>query len=177
MIVKEMGFDPLSSFFCSALATVVAVDKSLWKEKMELYRSFGWSEDDVVSAFKRQPEVMTLSKDKIVRMMDIFVKESGLGLSIVSRYPKLLLLSLEKTIIPRYSVISVLMSRELLNGDVNFDTICHLKEEKFLEKYVIKYQVKVPQVMQAYQSKMRTVLPMSRRNKGEPKHYCQPKTD
>ncbi|KAK1317405.1 hypothetical protein QJS10_CPA05g00647 [Acorus calamus] len=86
---------------------------------------------------------MTLSKDKIVRMMDFFVKESGLGLSIVSGYPKLLLLSLEKTIIPRYSVIIVLMSRELLNGDVNFYTICHLKEEKFLEKYVIKYQLEI----------------------------------
>ncbi|KAK1317795.1 hypothetical protein QJS10_CPA05g00650 [Acorus calamus] len=52
---------------------------------------------------------------------------------------------------PRYSVTRLLISHELLNKDVNFLSICILKEEKFLEKYVIKYLEKVPQVMQAYQ--------------------------
>ncbi|KAK1292605.1 hypothetical protein QJS10_CPB17g01590 [Acorus calamus] len=153
MIVKEMGFDPLSSFFCSALATVVGINKSIWEEKMELFRRYGWSEDDIVSAFKKQPQIMVLSKEKIKKMMDFFVKESRCGLSLVSRYPNMLLLSLEKRIIPRYSVTHVLVSHGLLSRDVNFITIFMLKEAKFLEKYVIKYQENVPQVMQAYQCK------------------------
>ncbi|KAK1317792.1 hypothetical protein QJS10_CPA05g00653 [Acorus calamus] len=140
IIVKEMGFDPSSSFFFMALANVVGTDKSKWVEKMELYGSFGWSEDDIVSAFKKQPQIMVLSKEKITRMMDFFVKESGLGLSFVSRYPDALLLSLEKRIRHRHSVTRVLISHGLLNKDVNFYTIFKLTEAKFLDKYVIKYQ-------------------------------------
>ncbi|KAK1317793.1 hypothetical protein QJS10_CPA05g00652 [Acorus calamus] len=153
MIVKEMGFDPSSSLFCLALSSIVGTSKLKWEEKKELYRSFGWSEDDIISAFKRQPQIMVISKEKIARMMNFFVKESGWGLSIISKSPNLLMFSFEKTIMPRYSVTCVLESHGLLNRDVNFYGICRLKEAKFLEKFVIKYQEKVPQVMQAYQGK------------------------
>ncbi|KAK1279298.1 hypothetical protein QJS04_geneDACA015101 [Acorus gramineus] len=140
IIVKDMGFDPSSSFFFMALANVVGTDKSKWVEKMELYKSFGWSQDDIVSAFKKQPQIMVLSKEKITRMMDFFVKESGLGLSFVSRYPDALLHGLEKRIMRRYSVTRVLISHGLLNKDVNYYTIFKLTDAKFLDKYVIKYQ-------------------------------------
>ncbi|KAK1318224.1 hypothetical protein QJS10_CPB04g00607 [Acorus calamus] len=154
--VKAMGFEPSSSFFDVAIGTITGISESHWEEKFELYRSFGWSEDDILSAFKKQPQIMNLSKDKLRKMMDFFSKELGLGLSVVSHYPNLLLLSLEKTVIPRWSVIRVLMSHGILNKDVNFYSICHLKEKEFLEKYVIKYQEKIPQVLEAYQG--RTVI-------------------
>ncbi|KAK1319469.1 hypothetical protein QJS10_CPB04g00609 [Acorus calamus] len=96
---------------------------------------------------------MRISKDKIRRVMDFLLKELGLRLSIISCYPYLLVYSLEKTIIPRSSVIRVLTSHGILNKDVNFISIFHLSEKKFLEKYVIKYQEMVPQVSQAYQGK------------------------
>ncbi|KAK1294213.1 hypothetical protein QJS10_CPA16g01298 [Acorus calamus] len=150
--VKAMGFEPSSSYFNVALVSITSISESNWEEKFELYRSFGWSEDDILSAFKKQPQIMALSKDKMRKMMDFFSKEPGLGLSVVSHYPNLLLLSLEKTIIPRWSVICVLMSHGILNKDVNFYTICCSKEKIFLEKYVIKYQ-KVTQVLEAYQGK------------------------
>ncbi|KAK1279296.1 hypothetical protein QJS04_geneDACA015103 [Acorus gramineus] len=153
MIIEKMGIDPSSSVFYFAIASVVCTEKSKWEEKMELYKSFGWSEDDIISAFKRQPQIMVISKEKMARMMDFFVNESMWGLSTISSSPELLMFSLEKTIIPRNSVICVLLSNGLLKGNVNFYTICHLKEAKFLEAYVIKYQEKVPQVMQAYQGK------------------------
>ncbi|KAK1277284.1 hypothetical protein QJS04_geneDACA003510 [Acorus gramineus] len=152
--VKAMGFKPLSFLFYSALGTILSISESKWEEKFELYRSFGWSKDDILSALKKQPEIMLTSQDKIRKMMDFFSKEPGLGLSILSSYPHLLWRSLEKAIIPRYSVIHVLTSQGLLNKDVNFSVICSLKKEKFLEKYVIQYQDKVPQVLQAYRGKM-----------------------
>ncbi|KAK1296178.1 hypothetical protein QJS10_CPB15g02187 [Acorus calamus] len=146
--VEAMGFKPSSSLFHVALGTIMSISESIWEEKFELYGSFGWSEDDILSVFKKQPRIMELSKDKIRKMRDFFSKEPGLGLSVISHCPNLLLFSLEKTIIPRWSVICVLMSHGILNKDVKLYTICILKEEKFLEKYVIKYQEKVPQVLQ-----------------------------
>ncbi|KAK1318707.1 hypothetical protein QJS10_CPB04g00583 [Acorus calamus] len=151
--VKAMDFRPSSSLFYMALGSILSISESHWEEKFELYRSFGWSEDDILLAFKKMPRIMELSNDKIRRMMDFFLKEPGLGLSIISSWPHLLLFSLEKTIIPRWSVIRVLTSHGILNKDANVSTIFKLQEEKFLEKYVIKYQEKVPQVLQAYHGK------------------------
>ncbi|KAK1277281.1 hypothetical protein QJS04_geneDACA003513 [Acorus gramineus] len=153
MKVKAMDFNPSSSFFYLALNTVLSLSRLKWEEKFEFYRSFGWSEEDFISAFKKQPLLMNLSKDKIRRMMDFFLNEPGLGLSIISSSPRLLTCSLEKTIIPRYSVMRVLMSHGLVSQDMHLSTIFCSKEEKFLEKYVIKYQDKVPQVLQAYRGK------------------------
>ncbi|KAK1318701.1 hypothetical protein QJS10_CPB04g00585 [Acorus calamus] len=150
--VKAMDLRPSSSSFYIALGSILSLSESHWEEKFELYRSFGWSEDDFLSAFKKQPQIMNISKVKMRKMMDFFLKEPGLGLSSVSSWPHLLLFSLEKTIIPRWSVIRVLTSHGILNKDVNVCTIFKL-EEKFLEKYVIKYQEKVPQVLQAYHGK------------------------
>ncbi|KAK1294216.1 hypothetical protein QJS10_CPA16g01295 [Acorus calamus] len=150
MKVKAMDFNPSSSSFYLALFAILGMSKSKWEEKFELYRSFGWSDDDI---FKKQPQIMNISKDKIRRMMDFFLKDPGLGLSIVSSRPALMMLSLEKTIIPRYSVIHVLKSYGLVNKDVNLSTIWKMKENKFLDKYIIKYQEKVPQVLQVYQGK------------------------
>ncbi|KAK1277282.1 hypothetical protein QJS04_geneDACA003512 [Acorus gramineus] len=151
--VKAMDFRPSSSLFYVALGSILSISESHWEEKFELYRSFGWSEDDILSVFKKQPQIMTLSKVKMRKMMNFFLKEPGLGLSIISSCPHLLLLSLEKTIIPRWSVIRVLTSHGILNKDANVSTIFKSKEEKFLEKYVMKYQEKVPQVLQAYHGK------------------------
>ncbi|KAK1316228.1 hypothetical protein QJS10_CPA05g00649 [Acorus calamus] len=88
MIVEKMGIDPSSSVFYFAIASVVCTEKSKWEEKMELYKSFGWSEDDVVSAFKRQPQIMSISKEKMARMMDFFVNESMWGLSTIIQLPR-----------------------------------------------------------------------------------------
>ncbi|KAK1277283.1 hypothetical protein QJS04_geneDACA003511 [Acorus gramineus] len=107
----------------------------------------------MLSAFKKRPQIMNLSKVKMRKIMNFFLKEPGLGLSVISSWPNFLLCSLEKKISPRYSVIRVLKSLGLPNKDVRFTTICCLKEEKFLEKYVIQYQDKVPQVLQAYRQK------------------------
>ncbi|KAK1278131.1 hypothetical protein QJS04_geneDACA003508 [Acorus gramineus] len=151
--VKAMDIRPSSSSFYFALGTILGISESHWEEKFELYRSFGWSEDDILSAFKKQPQIMTLSKVKMRKMMNFFLKEPGLGLSIISSWPHLLLFSLEKTIIPRWSVIRVLTSHGILNKDPNVSTIFKSKEKKFLEKYVIKYKEKFPQVLQAYHRK------------------------
>ncbi|KAK1294861.1 hypothetical protein QJS10_CPA16g01301 [Acorus calamus] len=135
-----MDLKPSSSLFYMAFGTLLRIGESLWEEKFVLYISFGWSEDDILSAFKKKPQIKELSKDKMRRMMDFFLKNPDWG------YPSFL----EKRIIPRWSVIRVLTSHGILNKYVNLYTICKLKEEKFLERYVIKYQEKVPQVLQAY---------------------------
>ncbi|KAK1293802.1 hypothetical protein QJS10_CPA16g01276 [Acorus calamus] len=131
--VKAMDFRPSSSSFHVALGSILSISESHWEQKFELYRSFGWLEDDILSAFKKQPQIMNVSDVKMRKKMNFFLKEPGLGLSIVSSCPNLMLYSLERRVIPRYSVIHVLKSLGLLTKDVKLTTICQLNEEKFLE--------------------------------------------
>ncbi|KAK1318226.1 hypothetical protein QJS10_CPB04g00605 [Acorus calamus] len=87
---KAMDFKLESLFFYVALGSTLSLSESNWEEKIELYRSFGWSEDDIRSAFKKQPQIMNLSEVKMRKMMDFFLKEPGLGLSVVLNCPHLL---------------------------------------------------------------------------------------
>ncbi|KAK7329416.1 hypothetical protein VNO77_23583 [Canavalia gladiata] len=65
--LKTLGFDPSTSYFAPALLAKIAVGKSLWDEKIDVFKSWGWSEETILEAFRRQPNCMLASKDKINR--------------------------------------------------------------------------------------------------------------
>lgn len=63
--VMEMGFTPLRKTFVHALKSVSAMSKSTWECKVDLYKRWGWSEDEILLAFKKNPTCMMLSEKKI----------------------------------------------------------------------------------------------------------------
>lgn len=84
-VVKEMGIDPLSSQFISAIKAKVA----------------------------KNPWSMILSIDKIMAAMDIFVNQKGGESSFIAKRSRLILLSMEKRIVPRVAVIQFPLSKGL----------------------------------------------------------------
>ncbi|GMY16465.1 transcription termination factor mterf15, mitochondrial [Fagus crenata] len=151
--VKEMGFDPLKTPF------VLAIKAFLWSKpnlesKLELYKRWGWSKDVALLAFRRQPNCMQLSEEKITKAMDFLVDKMGCPSADIAKYPLVLCLSLEKRIIPRFSVINILLANGLLKNDLCPSTFLKHNEKCFLEKFVIKFQDDVPQLLNVYQGKM-----------------------
>ncbi|KAA8527475.1 hypothetical protein F0562_034810 [Nyssa sinensis] len=132
--VKKMGFDPLRVKFVIAIYALRAMSKSVWKKKMEVFKKWGLSEDEVLVAFGKHPWCMITSEDKIMRVMDFFVNKMGWDSSIVAKRPVLLSLSLEKRIIPRYLVYQVLLSKGLIKKDFNLVTMLVCPEKVFLKK-------------------------------------------
>ncbi|OVA18778.1 Glycoside hydrolase [Macleaya cordata] len=122
-----------------------------WEKKTEVFKSVGWSEYEILSAFRLQPNFMLTSEEKIRKMIDFFVNKLGLKPSNVAQYPNLILYSLEKRIIPWSSVIQVLKSKGLMKKDQGVITALHLSKDAFEKRYVIKYQETVPKVIEAYQ--------------------------
>ncbi|XP_077247619.1 uncharacterized protein LOC143887418 [Tasmannia lanceolata] len=152
MAIKEMGFDPLKSTFIKAVYIMSAMTKSNWEAKLEVYRSEGWSENEILYAFKMEPMCMGLSEKKIRKVMGYFVNKMGWKPSVISRNPSLLGLSFEKRIYPRCSVIKILMSEGSINKDYNPAYVLKLTEEDFMKKFVIKNQEKVPNLQRLYQN-------------------------
>ncbi|KAK1294288.1 hypothetical protein QJS10_CPA16g01211 [Acorus calamus] len=148
--IKKIGFDPLSRSYTEALHVMLGMSSSNWQRKCEVYKSLGFSEDELLKIFKKYPVGMQLSETKIRKGMEFFMKCLNWDPSAISKYPVALNLSLEKRIIPRYTVMQMLLSNGLLKKDVNWGAIFMLKEKDFLKKFVNKYQGEAPKLMEAY---------------------------
>ncbi|GLT69998.1 hypothetical protein SLA2020_421030 [Shorea laevis] len=62
--------------------------------------------------------------------------------------------SLEKRIIPRCSVLQLLISKRLIKKNTSIFHVVRMSENKFVEKFVRKYQNEVPDVVRAHQGKI-----------------------
>ncbi|KAF5454406.1 hypothetical protein F2P56_024074 [Juglans regia] len=152
--VMKLGFDPNNLLFVLAIRSMAVMSEALWEKKVEALRSFGLSKDEIDSAFKQQPMCMITSEKKIMKVMGFFVNNLKMKPSMISKNPNLLLLSLEKRIIPRCSVLQLLMSKGLIEEDTSILHTFKMTEKTFVEKLVEKYQNEVPDVIRAHQGKI-----------------------
>ncbi|XXG44385.1 hypothetical protein AAC387_Pa01g4206 [Persea americana] len=151
--VEGFGFDRLSSAFVIAVRVMSVLSRSTWERKLEVYRRVGWSEDEILTAFKKQPWCMILSEKKIKRTVEFLVKELGIKASDICQCPNILLLSFEMRIVPRCAVMQVLVSRNLIRKDFCLSSVMSCNELDFLRKFVTKYQEEAPEALMAYQGR------------------------
>ncbi|KAL0548363.1 hypothetical protein IC582_012812 [Cucumis melo] len=109
--VTEMGFSPQRLQFLVAVFALRSMTKSSWDKKVEVYRKWGLSEEEIRLAFRRHPMCMAFSEDKTNGVMDFFVNKIGCQSSFVARKPSLLSFSLKKKILPRGYIYQVCCQR------------------------------------------------------------------
>ncbi|XP_010555857.1 PREDICTED: uncharacterized protein LOC104825255 isoform X4 [Tarenaya hassleriana] len=61
----DLGFKPSNPLVVSAIRAICQISGSIWDRKVELYRKWGWSKEDFVTAFKKHPSIMFTSEEKI----------------------------------------------------------------------------------------------------------------
>ncbi|KAA8527474.1 hypothetical protein F0562_034811 [Nyssa sinensis] len=152
--VKKMDFNPVRVKFVTAIHALRAMSKSVWKKKMEVFKKWGLSEDEVLVAFGKHPWCMMTSEDKITGVMDFFVNKMGWESSIVAKRPGLLTLSLEKRIVPRCLVYQVLLSKGLIKEDFSLATMLEYPEKLFLKKVTSCCDEEAPELLKFYQEKL-----------------------
>ncbi|XP_059631373.1 uncharacterized protein LOC132274185 [Cornus florida] len=141
--VDEMGFDRKSKMFLSAIRTISSMTKENWELKLELFKSMGFSEDDILSVFRRLPQVFAVSERKIKAITQFFLSTGKCDISFLVKNPNLLLLSVENRLKPRLRVMEVLEKRNLLLKKPSFTTVFQRSDKKFFEKYVLPYSDEV----------------------------------
>ncbi|TQD83993.1 hypothetical protein C1H46_030443 [Malus baccata] len=153
--VKEMGFSLQTSTFVFALHTLCGKSsKLIWKRSCKIFMSWGWSEDDFLSAFRKNPEFTIVSEKKLVQVMDFLVNKMGWPSGMIARYPRVMRHSLEKRIRPRCLVVKVLRLKGLIDENLSLDYVMQPQERLFLERFVTKFQIEVPQLWNVYQGKV-----------------------
>ncbi|XP_065868914.1 transcription termination factor MTERF4, chloroplastic-like [Euphorbia lathyris] len=149
--VKNLGFETTDRMFIQAFRVMVQMSESTWKKKIEVMKSMGFSEDDILKAFKRFPQCLSCSEENIRKTLDFYFNTMKLDPQTIIVNPCLLGYSIEKRVRPRYHVLKVLESKKLIKGikDKEFNHI-KIGENNFLEKYIDQFIDEVPSLLEFY---------------------------
>ncbi|XP_010547250.2 PREDICTED: uncharacterized protein LOC104819065 [Tarenaya hassleriana] len=155
--VREMGFEPTETNFGNAVAAIGWCSKSVWEGKMNLFRSYGLSDSEILKGFKKQPRIMMFRQENTIKKMNFFIKRLHWCPQKVMMAPHVLLPSFEKRIIPRLSVLYLLVTRgeveeKEISSVMNF---LKMAEREFVEKFVAAYKDRIPQISEANEGKLK----------------------
>ncbi|GLT93389.1 hypothetical protein SLE2022_111850 [Rubroshorea leprosula] len=148
--VKNMGVSPKDSIFIRGIQVLSHMSEATWKNKMELFKSLGWSEGDLLRTFRVAPFCFAYSEKKIRSQMDFLLNTVNAEQKTVIAFPKILTYSLDKRLRPRYEVLKVLLSKKLIREDIKILWLLDLSDKKFLDTYVTKHLDKVPSLLDVY---------------------------
>ncbi|CAN6290330.1 unnamed protein product [Urochloa humidicola] len=143
------------SGFVRGFRVLCRLSRENWLRKLALYRSFGVSEGDLLKALKKQPTMVSLSDEIITKKLRFYLNELKLELSDVMGQPVIMGHSLEKRIIPRCAVLSVLMREGKIEPNIKLITALLGSTKNFSDKYVLRYAHHVPDVVKAYEGKIK----------------------
>lgn len=148
--VKELGFEPKAGMFVHALRVMVSMNDSTWKKKINVLKSFGWSEEEILTAFKRHPLCLACSEEKMRDVADFCFNTAKLDPGTLISYPKFFGYGLNKRLWPRYKVFEVLKVKNLINKNKKIAQLFMEGERSFVENYVLKHLDEIPDLMDIY---------------------------
>ncbi|KAK1384712.1 Mitochondrial transcription termination factor family protein [Heracleum sosnowskyi] len=148
--ITELGFRPEKRSFLDAIHLFSGLSKSTRDRKWDLYRQWGWSDDEILSAVRKQPFIMATSEEKIDRVMDFLVNKMGWGVSQVSYRPLTVMHSLENWTMPRCLVVKFLLSKGVLKENLTLSSFIGLSGKKFRERFVDGFSENFPEVITLY---------------------------
>ncbi|XP_043703786.1 transcription termination factor MTERF6, chloroplastic/mitochondrial-like [Telopea speciosissima] len=149
--VEELGLNPKTSVFVHGVRTFAGSKKPLWEAKFAVFRSFGWSEDVILKLFQKQPSIFSISEKVIRERLGFFMNEINWTVDDLLKCPVAFLCSMEKRILPRCSVLQLLLAKGLVKKK-SMGRAFLLTEDKFLKQFVMRYLDVQPELLKVYQS-------------------------
>ncbi|KAL3535614.1 hypothetical protein ACH5RR_004075 [Cinchona calisaya] len=146
----KMGFNAKKLTFVLAVRVFCKKPQRIRDQKIEVYRRFGLSDEDIWALFRLRPTCMDHSEKKIVGIMNFLVNEMKLPPSVVVHCPAVFTLDLEKRVIPRCRVIQLLIDKNLIKKEFSLGSVLLPAEDNFLNKFVINYENELPELMKIY---------------------------
>ncbi|CAN6328314.1 unnamed protein product [Urochloa humidicola] len=153
--LKSLGLGVTDTGFVHGIRALCCISRETWLQRVALYKSLGVSEDEFFKAFKKQPSIINFSGEIITKKLRFYLDELKLELSDVMEQPVVIGYSLEKYTIPRCAVLSVLMRERKIESNIKLLTALRASTKNFCRKYVLRYAHDVPDVVKAYEGKIK----------------------
>jgi mTERF domain-containing protein, mitochondrial len=149
-LIEELGLVRDSKMFIHGLRAVGSYSKDIIHKKVEFYKmTYGWSNEEVYSSFRKFPYILSFSDEKIKSNMNFLIQKAKLEPRSIAYHPILVGYSIEKRLVPRHHVLTILAEKGL-KGTYSLASACNLSEKVFLEKCVDPYRKDVPELADAY---------------------------
>ncbi|PNY01289.1 hypothetical protein L195_g024581 [Trifolium pratense] len=71
--LKDLGFNPSTITFAIALEAKLTVNKPLWEEKVGAFKKWGWSDEDVMVAFRLQPQLQNMMGASLANLFPLLI--------------------------------------------------------------------------------------------------------
>lgn len=150
MVENEFGISRQSVMFYYGVLAASTISKATIDTKVEVLRSFGYSDSTIYSMIKKFPGIVRSSEDKLRKAWNFFTKEIGCSSDFLGSHPTLFNHSLEKRLIPRYEVMKILKEKNLRSKKPGLYRFLSLSESKFLDEYILPYKDEIPDVVDSY---------------------------
>ncbi|CAA0840782.1 Unknown protein [Striga hermonthica] len=141
--VNEMGVSTNSRIFIHAVRVMSSMNDSTWEQKLRIFRDMGFSDEEILAAFRQAPLVFGVSGEKINEVREVVLATGKYELSCILKNPIAFMYSVENRYKPRFKVLGVLERENLIESWPNFATLCRLSDRKFYDKFVGPYLDKV----------------------------------
>jgi len=151
--IKGLGFNPSTTTFGYALLANNCTRKNLWDEKVDVFKKWGWSDEDIIRAFRCHPDMMLTSNEKINLVMSFWVNQLGWNSLALTKGPHLFAHSFEKWIVPRGFVVQFLLMKGLRKKNASLVTPFRCPEELFLKKFVFSFEEECDYLLKLYKEK------------------------
>ncbi|WOK94714.1 transcription termination factor MTERF9, chloroplastic [Canna indica] len=123
--------------------------------KISNLEKFGFSTDEVLSLFARNPNVLTLSVEKVQRNMTYIMGAIKIAPEIILRYPLLIFCNLDRVLRPRH-MLGVKMEEMDLQSRMKEPAwlvrAVRMKEQRFLEVFVMCHPEDISSKLMEYYS-------------------------
>ncbi|KAM3361328.1 hypothetical protein P3S68_016182 [Capsicum galapagoense] len=153
-VEKEVAVSPDSAIFPHIVYVLTCSTGANVDTKFEIFKSFGWSDTDILTMLQKLPQCVALSEARIQTALTFLMKEVRYKSIYIASHPYLLAYSLEKRLIPRYEMWKLVNEKNLIMNRHKFSTVTTWPESKFLEKYMLSVKVELPDLYDLYIKKI-----------------------
>ncbi|KAL7116701.1 hypothetical protein ACP275_03G020800 [Erythranthe tilingii] len=144
---EEMGVKRGSKMFIHAVRTVASMSDETWEMKLQAFRDLGFSEDDILRAFRKSAPAFAVSVEKMNKVKEVVVSSGKYDMACIISHPISFICSVEKRYKPRLQVLRILESKNLITKWPSFSTMYSISDEQFFDKFVGPYQHQVGHVL------------------------------
>ncbi|KAL7154710.1 hypothetical protein ABFS83_03G019700 [Erythranthe nasuta] len=136
---EEMGVDRNSKVFIYAVRALSSMSNDAWELKLQGFRDIGFSESDILEIFMKAPSSFVASMVKIKKITEVILGTGKYTLSCIVKNPVCFSCSVEKRYKPRFRILGILESRNLIEKWPGLGEVYILTDDKFFEKFVRPY--------------------------------------
>ncbi|XP_042018373.1 transcription termination factor MTERF4, chloroplastic-like [Salvia splendens] len=132
----EIGVPLTSSAFVYAVTVFNHTSEGMWEVKLRILRDLGFSDEGIVTMFRKQPNVFTASGHKLKNKIEFLLATGKFSASSIVTCPAALGYNIEKRLEPRMQILRLLESRNLIEKWPSLSGITSFTDYMFFDKFI-----------------------------------------